>query len=204
MKPKSNVNQPAKDLCYTPNYATKALCEFLNTEGYLYLDAPVTDYYEVFEPACGDHHMIPVLEHYFSDVFPSDVQQGLDFLEWETIQDDGKPQCIITNPPYTAKAKYGFIDKCVELGKDFALLMPVETMAAKKAQQAFEKVGGVSMLMFDTRVDFLLPEIGFDGNGAQFPVAWFISGFGLERNKMYFTSIAEEKKAFKKALKEVA
>ena len=42
-------------------------------------------------------------------------------------------------------------------GKDFALLMPLETLASKKAQLAFEKIGGVSILVFDSRVDFIMP-----------------------------------------------
>jgi hypothetical protein len=200
MKPKLNTNQPAKDLCYTPAYATQALCEFLNESNPLY-DL------SVWECASGEGHIVHELQDYFRAVFPTDIRHdNVDFTSDFELDDwvTSKIDCIITNPPYSSKAKYGFIDKCVELGKDFALLMPLETIGAKKAQEAFAKVGGVSVLLFDTRVDFLLPEIGYDGNGAQFPTAWFISGFGLERNKMYFTSITEAKKQFKADLKKVA
>lgn len=200
MKPKTSAINTAKDCSYTPPYATEALCDFLIAQG------NDLGSMRLWEPACGEHDMSSVLRDYFADVTTSDIATGIDFLADESYTPSRKiwinaADCIITNPPYTAKLKYGFIEKCVELGKPFALLMPTETLSAAKAQRAFSKIGGISTLHFDTRVDFKQEGKTWLESCAQFPTVWFIHGFGLEPNKKYFVSIAERKAAFKRALR---
>lgn len=201
MKPKSNQEILEKDLCWTPPYATEALCEFLTDQG------NDLDTVRVWEPACGNYDMAGVLRDWFYDVTTSDVTSGFDFLGDYDERSGARmwidsADCIITNPPYTARLKYGFIERCVEIGKSFALLMPVETISAAKAQRAFNKLGGISTLHFDVRVDFKQIGKTWLESTAQFPTMWFIHGFGLEPNKKYFKSIANEKAEFKRLLRE--
>lgn len=203
MKPKSNKTNLNRDKSWTPPYATEALCDFLTAQG--------NDLSELrlWEPACGNHDMARVLLNHFGTVFTTDLETGYDFLgqheyDHRFQMDTDQVDCIITNPPYTAKLKYAFIDRCVEIGKPFALLMPVETISAAKAQRAFSKIGGISTLHFDVRVDFKQEGTTWLESTAQFPTMWFIHGFGLEPDKKYFYSIAKQKADFKKALREEA
>ena len=211
MKPKLNVNQPEKDRCYTPAYAVDALLEFLH-------EKRVPLHRKTFyEPAVGQFHIQKVVEPWckrvlYSDIEPTSTDElrlpapAADFLDPEDPTVERYIElcdAIITNPPYTSKLKQGFIERCVDSGKDFALLMPLETLASKKAQLAFEKPGGVSILVFDSRVDFIMPGMENAGkSSAQFPVAWFISGFHIGRNNIHYKSITTQKSAYKKSLKD--
>ena len=210
MKPKLNVNQPEKDRCYTPAYAVDALLEFLH-------EKRVPLHRKTFyEPAVGQFHIQKVVEPWckrvlYSDIEPTSTDElrlpapAADFLDPEDPTVERYIElcdAIITNPPYTSKLKQGFIERCVDSGKDFALLMPLETLASKKAQLAFEKPGGVSILVFDSRVDFIMPGMEASKSSAQFPVAWFISGFHIGRNNIHYKSITTQKSAYKKSLKD--
>ena len=210
MKPKLNVNQPEKDRCYTPAYAVDALLEFLHEKR-----VPLHRK-SIYEPAVGQFHIQKVVEPWCKRVLYSDIEPtsrdplrlpapAADFLDPEDPTVERYIELcdsIITNPPYTSKMKQGFIERCVDSGKDFALLMPLETLASKKAQLAFEKVGGVSILVFDSRVDFIMPGMEASKSSAQFPVAWFISGFHIGRNNIHYKSITTQKSAYKKSLKD--
>ena len=210
MKPKLNVNQPEKDRCYTPAYAVDALLEFLH-EKRVPLHRKTC-----YEPAVGQFHIQKVVEPWCKRILYSDIEPtsrdplrlpapAADFLDPEDPTVERYIElcdAIITNPPYTSKLKQGFIERCVDSGKDFALLMPLETLASKKAQLAFEKPGGVSILVFDSRVDFIMPGMEASKSSAQFPVAWFISGFHIGRNNIHYKSITTQKSAYKKSLKD--
>ena len=211
MKPKLNVNQPEKDRVFTPAYAVDALLEFLH-------EKRVPLHRKTFyEPAVGQFHIQKQIQNWcknkvlYSDIQPSSRDPlrlpapAADFLDPEDPTVERYIELcdsIITNPPYTSKLKQGFIERCVDSGKDFALLMPLETLASKKAQLAFEKVGGVSILVFDSRVDFIMPGMEASKSSAQFPVAWFISGFHIGRNNIHYKSITTQKSAYKKSLKD--
>ena len=211
MKPKLNINQPEKDRCYTPAYAVDALLEFLH-------EKRVPLHRKTFyEPAVGQFHIQKVVEPWCKRVLYSDIEPtsrdplrlpapAADFLDPEDPTVERYIElcdAIITNPPYTSKLKQGFIERCVDSGKDFALLMPLETLASKKAQLAFEKCGGISILVFDSRVDFIMPGMENAGkSSAQFPVAWFISGFHIGRHNIHYKKISEKKADYKKSLKD--
>lgn len=213
MKPKFNVNQPEKDKCYTPSYAVDALLEFMHEK------RVALHRMTFYEPAVGQFHIQKVVEPWckrvlYSDIEPTSTDElrlpapSADFLNPRDATVERYIElcdAIITNPPYTSKLKQGFIERCVDSGKDFALLMPLETLASKKSQLAFEKIGGVSILVFDSRVDFILPGMEHAGkSSAQFPVAWFISGFHIGRNHIHYRSITRQKSAYKKSLKDRA
>ena len=213
MKPKFNVNQPEKDKCYTPAYAVDALLEFLHEK------RVALHRMTFYEPAVGQFHIQKVVEPWckrvlYSDIEPTSTDElrlpapSADFLNPRDATVERYIElcdAIITNPPYTSKFKQGFIERCVSSGKDFALLMPLETLASKKAQLTFEKIGGVSILVFDSRVDFIMPGMeNASKSSAQFPVAWFISGFHIGRNNIHYRSITRQKAAYKKSLKDRA
>ena len=78
---------------------------------------------------------------------------------------DNMPICdvILTNPPYSKKDK--FIEKCYELYKPFALLLPISSLQGVKRGELFKK--GLELLVLNKRIDFT-------GKGSpHFGVAWF-------------------------------
>jgi hypothetical protein len=76
---------------------------------------------------------------------------------------------LVTNPPYSIK--YDWLARCYALGKPFALLMPVEMIAASTAQRLFKQYG-IEILMPDKRINFKMPNAGWGGT-AQFPTCWY-------------------------------
>lgn len=171
-KPKLNragdVYEPQGfDACQTPAYAIDPLLPYLDRN------------WIPWESACGDGLLVDALyDGGFITVEQSDLLTGLNFFEWQPDQWD----CQITNPPYSIK--YKWLERSYELRKPFALLLPVETLGAKSAQVLFRE-HGVRVLLLDRRVNFKMPNIGWDGSSAQFPVAWFTWGIPLESELVF-------------------
>jgi len=153
MKPKQNYGIGDKDLCQTPDYALDPLLPYIKDD-------------IVWECASGEGNIVRVLESRGHSVIGTDILFGTDFFNWQPEAWD----CIVTNPPY--RLKYQWLERCYQLGKPFALLMPLETLGAKRAQVLFEKYG-FEIILLRPRVNFKMPNRGYDGKGAQFPTAWF-------------------------------
>lgn len=122
----------------------------------------------------------------------TDILTGQNFFEYEPA----RWNILITNPPYSIK--YQWLERCCQLGKPFALLVPVETIGAKAAQTLGREYG-LEMLLLDCRVDFKMPAAGWTGKGAQFPVMWLCSG--MLPAPILYGSISKEKRAFREAMK---
>jgi hypothetical protein len=142
------------DACQTPAYAIDPLLPYLPDR-------------IIWEPAAGEHYLVEALydSGFKSEqVITSDILTGQNFFEYTPDEWD----CLITNPPYSIK--YQWLERCYQLGKPFALLLPVETLGAKTAQE-FLKEYGFEMMLLNKRVDFKMPNKGWDSS-AQFPVFW--------------------------------
>jgi hypothetical protein len=165
MKPKANHKADHSkagnlDCCQTPPYALSPVLPYLAPEWVLW------------ECAAGEGKLVDGLECRGWRVIASDVLTGQDFFEYAPAGWD----CIVTNPPYSVK--YKWLARCYELGKPFALLLPVETLGAATAQRLFNTYG-IEVVLLDKRVNFYMPNKGMDGKGAQFPTAWFTWGLGI-------------------------
>jgi len=97
-----------------------------------------------------------------------------DFLKWKPEHFD----CIITNPPFSLKQE--FLERCYELGKPFALLLPLTTFETEKRQNLFKK-HGVQVIFFDKRINFETPD-GIGNSGVWFASAWFTYGLNLPKD----------------------
>ncbi len=170
-KPKTNRAGDAYvpqrfDSCQTPPHALEPLLPYIDKR------------WTVWEPAAGEGLLADtLLMNARVKVVESDILTGQNFFEYEPEQWD----CIITNPPYSIK--YLWIERCYKLGKPFALLMPVETLGAKAAQKWFSV--GVEVIFFERRINFKMPNKGWNGSAAQFPVAWFTWQFNLPRQMVF-------------------
>lgn len=166
MKPKINragsvYEARGFDACQTPGYAIDPLLPYLS-EGWT-----------IWEPACGEGNLLDALYEAGHDAIGTDIIQGCNFFEHDPETWD----CLITNPPYSIK--YQWLERCYQLGRPFALLLPVETLGAQRAQALFIE-HGVQIILFDKRINFKMPNVGWEGSSAQFPVAWFTWGLELE------------------------
>ena len=62
-----------------------------------------------------------------------------DFLNKDLELNKKGFNCIVTNPPYSKKEE--FLQRCFEIGKPFALLMPLTALEGKKRGELYRKYG---------------------------------------------------------------
>jgi hypothetical protein len=165
MKPKrqykaDNYEPKGYDACQTPPHAINPLVKYIPENSI------------VWEPAAGEGIMARALNDCGFAVTYSDILVGQNFFEYEPEIWD----CVVTNPPYSGK--YDWLKRCYHLGKPFALLLPLETLGAKSGQVFFKEYG-LELIVLDRRINFKMPDKGWNGSGAQFPVAWFTWGFEI-------------------------
>lgn len=171
-KPKTNyANQPERDRCQTPPYALQPLWSVLNWPGQVKT---------IWEPCAGEGYLVAGMRLRGYAVIESDVLDGFDFL---TDTYTGPYDVIITNPPFSLK--YKFLKRCYEIGKPFALLMPTDVIGAATAIKLFVAYG-VEIIQVFPRVNYKMPNKGWDGQGAQFPSAWFTWGLNIGRQLSFY------------------
>ncbi len=167
--PKKDVYTPqGMDACQTPDYAVEPLLPYLE------------QFETIWEPAQGEGLILDYLTEQDFRVIGSDLITDQNFFEYEP---DKQWDAIITNPPYSIK--FQWLKRCYDLGKPFALLLPVETLGTKTAQALF-KEHGMELILLDRRVAFKMPNKGWDSS-PQFPTAWFTSEFNIGEKITYAT-----------------
>lgn len=143
------------DRCYTPAYAIDPLLPYLKKE------------WTIWEPANGQGHISRVLAAHGFNVVMSEIQNdpAQNFFTYQPPHFD----CIVTNPPYSIKAEW--LARCYQLGRPFALLIPLDSLAARSCQKYAEKYGAEINLL-NRRVNFIRPEQGNKSDSSPFPVYW--------------------------------
>jgi len=157
MKPP--LRQGSPDDFQTPPEAITPLLRYLQPD------------WRIWECACGNGNLVRAFEDYGFDVIGSDILGGHDFLS-ETL---GEFDCIITNPPF--KYKQQFLERCYELGKPFALLLPLTTLETKKRQELMKRFG-IEIILFDKRINFETPN-KIEKSSAWFATAWFTNWLNI-------------------------
>lgn len=108
----------------------------------------------VWEPACGKGHMSKVIEECGYPTVSTDLREtgygegGIDFLECDPRPCDW----IITNPPF--RLATGFIERCNEIRKPFALLIKSQFWNAGRRFQLFQDMRPSEILPLSWRPDF--------------------------------------------------
>jgi len=118
---------------------------------------------QVWEPCPGRHALTRALTELGGICV---IETYGDFLvtEWPNVMCGA----IVTNPPFSLKAK--FIARCSEIGRPWALLLPVTTLGVHACQRHLR----------DAEIVFLPKRIDFTGKKAPwFAVAWFTWGLGI-------------------------
>lgn len=159
-KPKSNDQNPERNLFGTPSYAIPPIIP--------YLPPGCT----IWESAAGEGLLADALEIYGFTVIRSDILTGQNYFDDRCVPNDYAVE--ITNVPFSLK--YRWIETAYRRGKPFCLLMPSDTLFAARAQRLFQRFGW-SMLIPSQRIDFKTPHKGWDSS-AQMNTSWFL--WGLE------------------------
>lgn len=140
--------------------------------------------WKVWEPACGNENLSNYLRGCGYVVGASDILYGDDFLKW-----DGPHNwdCIITNPPFSMKEE--FLGRCYQLGKPFALLMPITTFDSEDRRKLMA-AKGIEVILPVGRINFETPNheknkaIGKKSR-SWFYTAWFTYGLNIGRQLVF-------------------
>jgi len=175
-QPMKNMMQKERfDNLYTPEIAIKPLIKHIefyfgsdiknNRDGFTFWEC--TDF--------GDSNITKMLREKGWDVTGTDITNGYNFLTCDPPEFD----FIVTNPPYSLKDK--FLQRCYDLGKPFALLLPLTALEGIKRGNMFRS-NGISVIVLDKRIDFT----GKKSNW--FNVSWFTWGI-RPNNKIIFEQV---------------
>ena len=129
----------------TPAYAVKPLLPYINPK------------WTVWEPTdtTGKSQIAKVLRKHGCKVV-STSKKKLDFLK---DLPDFDFDCIVTNPPYSLKE--AFIRRCYDLGKRWAMLLPITALEGKQRGRWFRD-HGIELLALDRRVEFMSGSVWFN------------------------------------------
>lgn len=83
---------------------------------------------------------------------------------------------IVSNPPYSIKTK--ILKRCYELGKPFALLLPLTALESADRQKLYKQYG-LQIILLDKRVKF---EIFSGKQSPWFATAWFTNWLNLPKD----------------------
>lgn len=158
------MSKGAPDDFQTPAFALNPLLPYIKKE------------WIVWECATGTGNLTNELRRLGHKVINTDILTGQNFLKWQPENYD----CIITNPPYSIKQK--FLERCYQLKKPFALLLPLTTFETKKRQELFKSYG-VQVIFLGNRINFETPS--GNGSGAWFATAWFTNWLNLPEDLMF-------------------
>lgn len=137
----AKLNASKNDECYTPAEAMEPLLRHL-------------PYWvkNVWCPCDKDtSEIVTALNDSGRTAIASHIDDGIDFLKIAPT-DPGSYDMIITNPPYSNKDD--FIERCVELGKPWALLLPLDSLCGKRRFELYQGANSIGVITLHDRLDF--------------------------------------------------
>lgn len=152
------------DECLTPEYAVKALCA--NAFGSGWEGCTIWCPFDKEDSA-----FVTVLRDEGFKVIHSHIDEGKDFFTYEPFIWD----CIISNPPFTNKAKV--FERALSFHKPFALLMSLTWLNDAAPKRLFKR-SGLDLLMFEERIRY-----SGMGDKITFSSAFFGPSWGLFKNR---------------------
>ena len=134
------------DLYETPTWAVHKLLSFLREREWL------SSTETVWEACNGGGRISGVLEEAGFNVIKTDLffcegDAKRSYLDWQPETWDA----MITNPPYQFKTK--FLERAVELGKKWFMLLPIEAMGSKGRADLY-RAGAFQFIVETTPVEF--------------------------------------------------
>lgn len=126
------------DEMFTPFYAVTPLVKYLKTSGYKTVWCPFDEEWSAY---------VLVFKAIGINVIRSSLSDGKDFFQYEP---DEPYDVIISNVPFSKKD--AVLHRLDELGKPFAILLPLNSLQGKSRFDVFEN--GIQLLSFDQRIGF--------------------------------------------------
>lgn len=169
------------DKFQTPDRALDYLCPFIPEQSI------------VWEQACGKGNLLRGFRRRGYSSFGSDIERQTDDLDVEIAdflqkETDHPYDLMVTNPPFSIKT--AFLQRCYDLQKPFALLLPLTIFDSEKRRAAMRE-RGVQVIIPDERFNFETPNhednlsTGKKTGGAWFMTAWFCWGFNLPKQIVF-------------------
>jgi len=180
-KPKRNDKQSngstvnRRDQCQTPDYALDPILPYLKPE------------WVIWEPARGGGYIERTLLTNGHKVISGDLLTGQNYFLSESVPDHY--DVMVTNPPFSIK--YKWLTRAYLLDKPFALIMPLDVLGSGQAQALFDRYG-FEFVFMNKRIDYGMPNIGFEGSSSQFASVWFTWRLGIGR-PFTFAKISKRK-----------
>ena len=150
--------------------------------------APILAYLKkewiVWECAAGKGNLKKELKRIGYNVIGSDIISENDDIKKIDFLKDTPPEafdCIITNPPF--KYKQQFLERCYELEKPFALLLPLTTFETEKRQKLFREKG-LEVIFMPKRINFETPNKVINSS-SWFATAWFTWGLNVGKEMTF-------------------
>lgn len=134
-----NIDKTTNDDYWTPSYGVRPLLEYLEPFRGKIIWAP-------FDTAESEY--VKVLEANGFNVIWSHISEGKDFFKYQPTEFD----LIVSNPPFSKKD--AILKRCYQLGKPFALLLPLSTLQSVYRGKMFIDYG-IQLLAFDNRIHFI-------------------------------------------------
>jgi len=181
----AKLNSTKYDEFYTPPEAIYPLLKYIPRD------------WVVFEPTHVRHpdftgQIVTVFEQNGYRVLWRDHSEGYDFFRDGLDGLEDEVDVIVTNPPYSTKDEW--LERLFEIGKPFALLLPLTALEGRRRQQMFRRYG-IELILLDRRVKFFQYD---DRNGRVvrtkspwFAVGWFCWRILGQRNAMVFERLRE-------------
>lgn len=161
------------DECYTPAYAVLPLLKYLEPFKSKTIWCPFdTEESEYVKVLTANGHKVIYSHKDSGDNF-------YDFGDGLFAQDIPDFDLLVSNPPFHNKAQ--LVEKVINLGKPFALLLPMTWLNDVAPYRLFSQ-GGVELMIFDKRVRFKNC-----GNQPSFGVGYYCRGILPE--KIVFESL---------------
>lgn len=158
MPPKKSISS---DIFRTPKEAIRMITPY------------VPKHWKIWECADDNHGRIyQTLTEDGYEVIGTDIINGFDFLS--PIAKPPEFDCILTNPPYSIKDDW--IQRCYDLGKPWALLLPLTALGEQERVGMYKKYG-IQILLPPGRINYETPS--GEGSGSWFYSAWFCHGLPL-------------------------
>jgi len=169
-----------RDNCQTPPYALSPLLPYLGKDKV------------IWEPARGEGYLVEAMRKHGLNVVFSSLECGQDFFAYQPNTWD----ILVTNPPFSRVIEW--LERCYSLDKPFALLMKTEIMSNQGIQKLCARYGDFEHIFPETRINYKMPNKGWESPGATFNTHWYTWKLGVGRPFTYLAPILYEKKMFHK------
>jgi len=129
----------------------------------------------IWESACGKGYLSDEFTRNGYTVISTDLEMGYDFFNYNPPRFDVQ----VTNPPFDIKNDW--LKRSLELGKPFALLLPVESMSTPERIKMFRHMG-LQIILPNHRYHFETPNLGVS---SWLDTCWYCYGLNLGRDIQY-------------------